>query len=78
MHRAHARERDRHRGAAAIDSKSALISNDWVVGFNGTATLAAWAFMPELYHESSHLGDEYEVGISLGDRPRAARRSAWR
>jgi hypothetical protein len=42
------------------DSKSALISNDWVVGFNGTATVETWAFTLELYHESSHLGDEYE------------------
>lgn len=42
------------------DSKSALISNDWVVGLNGTATLGAWAFTLEAYHESSHLGDEYE------------------
>ena len=42
------------------DSKSALISNDWVVGFNGTATIETWAFTLELYHESSHLGDEYE------------------
>jgi hypothetical protein len=42
------------------DSKSALISNDWVVGFNGTAMLDAWSFTLELYHESSHLGDEYE------------------
>jgi len=42
------------------DSKSALISNDWVVGFNGTATVETWAFTLELYHESSHLDDEYE------------------
>ena len=42
------------------DPKSALISNDWVVGFNGTATIETWAFTLELYHESSHLGDEYE------------------
>jgi hypothetical protein len=42
------------------DPKSALISNDWVVGFNGTATLQAWSLTLELYHESSHLGDEYE------------------
>jgi hypothetical protein len=42
------------------DPKSALISNDWVVGFNGTALLDAWSFTLELYHESSHLGDEYE------------------
>ncbi len=42
------------------DSKSALISNDWVVGLNGTASLGAWALTLEAYHESSHLGDEYE------------------
>jgi hypothetical protein len=42
------------------DPKSALISNDWVVGFNGTAMVDAWSFTLELYHESSHLGDEYE------------------
>ena len=42
------------------DKKSALISNDWVVGINGTADLGAWAFTVEAYHESSHLGDEYE------------------
>ena len=42
------------------DKKSALISNDWVVGINGTALLGAWTFTLEAYHESSHLGDEYE------------------
>ena len=42
------------------DSKSALISNDWVVGLNSTATLGAWSLTVEAYHESSHLGDEYE------------------
>ena len=31
-----------------------------MVGFNGTATVETWAFTLELYHESSHLGDEYE------------------
>jgi Protein of unknown function (DUF1207) len=41
------------------DPKSALISTDWVVGANTTAALNAWAFTLELYHESSHLGDEY-------------------
>lgn len=41
------------------DSKSALISTDWVVGVNTTALLDAWALTLELYHESSHLGDEY-------------------
>ena len=42
------------------DKKSALISNDWVVGLNGTAVFGAWALTLEAYHESSHLGDEYE------------------
>jgi hypothetical protein len=41
------------------DSKSALISTDWVVGINTTAVLNAWALTLEVYHESSHLGDEY-------------------
>ena len=42
------------------DKKSALISNDWVVGLNGTAILGSWTLTLEAYHESSHLGDEYE------------------
>jgi hypothetical protein len=41
------------------DRKSALISNDWVVGLNTTAALGRWSLTGELYHESSHLGDEY-------------------
>jgi hypothetical protein len=41
------------------DRKSALISNDWVVELNTTAALGAWTLTGELYHESSHLGDEY-------------------
>src|SRR5215208_6097380 len=41
------------------DPKSALISTDWVVGFNTTAAFSAWALTLEIYHESSHLGDEY-------------------
>ena len=42
------------------DKKSALISNDWVVGLNGTAMFGSWTVTLEAYHESSHLGDEYE------------------
>ena len=49
------------------DSKTALISVDWVAGLNATATLGAVAATVELYHESSHLGDEY------GDRFQAPR-----
>jgi hypothetical protein len=41
------------------DPKSALISTDWVVGVNTTAGLGPWALTVEVYHESSHLGDEY-------------------
>jgi hypothetical protein len=46
------------------DRKSALISNDWVVGLNTTAALGAWTVTGELYHESSHLGDEYSDRFS--------------
>jgi len=49
------------------DRKSALISNDWVVGLNTTADLGPWTVTGEIYHESSHLGDEY------GDRFNADR-----
>lgn len=49
------------------DAKSALISNDWVVGLNASASLGAWTLTGEVYHESSHLGDEY------GDRFNASR-----
>lgn len=41
------------------DPKTALISNDWVVGFNLHQRLAPWHFTFQAYHESSHLGDEY-------------------
>ena len=41
------------------DPKSSLISTDWVVGVNTTAALSNWAMTLEVYHESSHLGDEY-------------------
>lgn len=46
------------------DRKSALISNDWVVGINTTAQLGAWTLTGEIYHESSHLGDEYRDRFS--------------
>jgi len=39
--------------------KSALVSDDWTVGFNLKADLGHWRPAFELYHESSHLGDEY-------------------
>jgi len=41
------------------DPKSALISTDWVVGINTTAAFNPWVLTLEVYHESSHLGDEY-------------------
>lgn len=41
------------------DPQSALISTDWVVSVNATAVLEPWLLTLELYHESSHLGDEY-------------------
>lgn len=49
------------------DSKTSLISSDWVAGLNTTAQFDSWALTLELYHESSHLGDEY------GDRFHAVR-----
>ncbi len=48
------------------DSKSALISMDWVAGLNTTAMLGAWALTLQLYHESSHLGDEYADDFGAG------------
>lgn len=41
------------------DSKSALISNDWRVGFDLSHRRAAWDLTLHYFHESSHLGDEY-------------------
>jgi hypothetical protein len=41
------------------DPKSALVSNDWQVGFNTHFNLDHWDLDLQLYHESSHLGDEY-------------------
>ena len=49
------------------DPKTSLISHDWVVGLNATAALGRWDMTVELYHESSHLGDEY------GDRFKVSR-----
>jgi Protein of unknown function (DUF1207) len=49
------------------DAKSSLISVDWLAGLNATALLGRWGLTLELYHESSHLGDEY------GDRFRISR-----
>ena len=64
----HARLRTQVYGRFSLgDRKSALISNDWVVGLNTTAALGAWTLTGEIYHESSHLGDEY------GDRFGASR-----
>lgn len=48
------------------DSKSALISLDWVAGLNTTALLGPWSLTLQLYHESSHLGDEYANHFEVG------------
>lgn len=60
------------------DRKSALISNDWMVGLNTTASLGAWSLTGELFHESSHLGDEYgdRFAVSRLDWTREVA-SAW-
>ncbi len=52
------------------DPGSALISNDWVVGLHGVVDRGPWRFAGELFHESSHLGDEYAARF-------AARRLDW-
>lgn len=41
------------------DPKSALISNDWTVGFDLTGSIGPAYVTLQLFHESSHLGDEY-------------------
>jgi hypothetical protein len=41
------------------DPKSALISNDWTVGINVKGDLGRWRPALEVFHESSHMGDEY-------------------
>lgn len=41
------------------DSRSALISSDWQVGFITHGDFAPWEVALQVYHESSHLGDEY-------------------
>ncbi|MGE3526809.1 MAG: DUF1207 domain-containing protein, partial [Gemmatimonadales bacterium] len=41
------------------DPKTSMISTDWQVGFNVHADLRPWELALQLYHESSHLGDEY-------------------
>lgn len=48
------------------DPKSALISLDWLVGLNTTALLGPWSLTLQLYHESSHLGDEYADHFGVG------------
>lgn len=42
------------------DPRSSLISNDWTVGLNVNWMVdTTWSLVGQLYHESSHLGDEY-------------------
>ncbi len=52
------------------DPKSALISNDWVVGFDVSGRVHRFDLALQVYHESSHLGDEYAERF-------AARRIDW-
>lgn len=41
------------------DPRTALVSDDWMVGLHLTAGQNPWRLDAHLYHESSHLGDEY-------------------
>ncbi len=52
------------------DPRSALVSNDWVAGIHGIIDRGPWRLAAELFHESSHLGDEYAERF-------AARRLDW-
>lgn len=52
------------------DPKSSLISNDWVVGAHAVTDRGPTRWALELFHESSHLGDEYAERFG-------ARRSDW-
>ncbi|MFN0177251.1 MAG: DUF1207 domain-containing protein [Gemmatimonadales bacterium] len=52
------------------DPKSALISNDWVVGTHAVIDRGPSRLALELFHESSHLGDEYAERFDV-------RRSDW-
>ncbi len=47
------------------DPRTALISTDWLVGIHTTVDLAPWRIDFHLYHESSHLGDEYAEKFSV-------------
>lgn len=41
------------------DPKSALLGTDWTVGFTAHGPVGRLRVAAQLYHESSHLGDEY-------------------
>lgn len=41
------------------DPRTALISTDWTVGLHAATRVDRWRLALHLYHESSHLGDEY-------------------
>jgi hypothetical protein len=51
------------------DPKSALISGDWNVGFDVQGRVGRSQLALQLFHESSHLGDEYaeHFGVSRID-----------
>lgn len=48
------------------DPRTALVSNDWIVGLHTTAGAGPWRVDLHLYHESSHLGDEYAERFGVG------------
>lgn len=41
------------------DPRTALVSDDWLVGLHLTTGQGPWRVDLHLFHESSHLGDEY-------------------
>lgn len=47
------------------DARSSLLSSDWWVGLNLTKQWAKWDATIQLFHESSHLGDELAEGAGI-------------
>ncbi len=47
------------------DPRSALISNDWVVGLDISGRIRRIDLALQVFHESSHLGDEYAEKFSV-------------
>lgn len=71
-----------------LDSSGDLINSDFTVGFPFTVTQGPWSARLRLYHQSSHLGDEFllenpdvdreDLSFEVADALVAAEGSWWR